>query len=65
MTPASELRGIYQIKGSHGIYLVNTRSNTCTCPGYRFRHHCRHLGEARELSCRQENLERDIADLYR
>jgi hypothetical protein len=63
MTTASELRGIYQVLGNSGVFLVDTRCGTCTCKGFVFRHTCRHIAQARDLA--RENLERDIADLYR
>ena len=35
---------VVQVSGSKGsIYTVNTRLNSCTCPGYQFRGRCKHI----------------------
>lgn len=34
------------VQGSGGrVYTVNTEQASCTCPGYQFRGHCRHIKE--------------------
>lgn len=35
---------VREVQGSKGaVYLVNTRENTCTCPGYTYRGSCKHV----------------------
>jgi hypothetical protein len=37
---------IVKLKGSKGnVYLLDTKKNTCTCPGYTFRGNCKHIKE--------------------
>lgn len=38
---------VVEVQGSKpgSVYLVNTKENTCTCPGYTFRGACKHVKE--------------------
>lgn len=38
---------VVEVQGSKpgSVYLVNTKENTCTCPGYTFRGQCKHVKE--------------------
>lgn len=37
-----------EIKGSTGTsYWVDSNAGTCTCPGFQFRGHCKHLSQSR------------------
>ena len=42
---AEELEShIIKIQGSKGnVYLLDTKNNTCTCPGFTFRGNCKHI----------------------
>jgi hypothetical protein len=47
VTPLSHRSGVFEVTGSKGdIYTVN---RDCTCPGFRYRRHCKHLGMVKEF----------------
>lgn len=38
--------GVVRVAGSRGnTYEVDAKAGTCTCPGFRFRSQCKHLGK--------------------
>ena len=68
VTPLSQRSGIYKVQGSQGAtYLVD---RNCTCPGFRYRRHCKHVELVKEFQMSyQAQLESDlqskIEELYK
>lgn len=45
---------VIEVQGSKGkVYYVNLEESTCSCPGFTFRGHCRHIEELtkQEATC--------------
>lgn len=68
VTPLSHRSGIFEVIGSKGEVYVVLRN--CTCPGFRYRRHCRDLELVQEFQRTyqaqlESDLQRKIEELYR
>lgn len=44
--------GLFTAIGSNGeVYVIDTDCGTCTCRGWFYKKHCKHLDEARRREC--------------
>jgi hypothetical protein len=68
VTPLSTHSGVFEVMGSRGdVYAVD---RNCTCPGFRYRRHCKHIDMVKEYqvahqSRLESDLQRKIEELYR